>query len=312
MRISRELAAVSVLVGGALFARAARAAAPSGTPLKIDHPSICGSALAPMESAFAEAGLSTEYGGPHATGGTHMALLGFEDGSYLELIAPQGSRSSVRDSPWGKAMAGDAGPCAWAVGTSNIRRDVDRLVSLRVTTSGPDPGSRARPDGTVIRWKTATLGKGIRGATLPFLIEDVTPRELRVRPSPSAAAGGLTGIRFIVVGVKRLEPAIAEFRRAWGWGAPEIGIDRALGARLAFFPGEPAVLAEPLSKKGSPVAYRLQRLGAGPIAIVLGTRDFDGARKRFDLQSPRVWFGKSIAWFPSNHLRGARIGVIAP
>jgi hypothetical protein len=209
-------------------------------------------------------------------------------------------------------MAGDAGPCAWAVGTSNIGRDVDRLASLRIAVSGTDPGSRARPDGTVIRWKIATLGRGIRGATLPFLIEDETPRELRVHPSPGAAGSGLVGIRIIVIGVKRLEPAIAEFRRAWGWGAPETGIDRAIGARLASFPGEPVVLAEPLSKKGSSVAYRLQRFGAGPVAIVLGARDFEGARKRFDLQRPGTWFGKSIAWFPSNHLRGARIGVVGP
>jgi len=288
------------------------AAGTSPTPLKVDHATICGSALAPMESAFAEAGIPTEYGGPHATGGTHMALLGFEDGSYLELIAPQGSRSSVRESPWGKTMAGDAGPCAWAVATPDIRGSVDRLAARRVTTSGPEPGSRAKPDGTVIRWKTATLGKGIRGTTLPFLIEDVTPRQLRVRPTPSAAAGGLTGIRFVVVAVPRLGSAIAEFRKAWGWAAPEIETDRELGARLAFFPGEPAILAEPLSKKASPVAYRLQRFGAGPVAIVLGTRDFDGAKRRFSLQPPRSWFGTSIAWFPSTRLRGARVGVVAP
>jgi len=280
--------------------------------LKVDHATICGSALAPMESAFAEAGLQTEYGGPHATGGTHMALLGFEDGSYLELIAPKGSGSSVTESPWGKAMAGDAGPCAWAAGTSHIGRDVSRLASLHVPTRAPEPGSRAKPDGTVIRWKTATVGKGVRGATLPFLIEDETARELRVRPSASSAAAGLTGIRIVVIGVKRLEPAIAQFRKAWGWGPPRIADDAALAVRLASFPGEPVMLAQPLSRKGSSVAYRLQRFGAGPVAIVLGTRDFDAAKKRFALQSPGVWFGKSIAWFPPNRLRGARIGVIEP
>jgi len=288
------------------------APAASQRPLKVDHATICGSSLAPMESAFAEAGLPAEYGGPHATGGTHMSLLGFEDGSYLELIAPQRSNASVRESPWGKAMAGDAGPCAWAVGTDDVARDVKRLAGLRIATRAPDPGSRVKPDGTLIRWKTATVGKGVRGSTLPFLIEDVTPRKSRVTPSPAAAQSGLTGIRFVIVGVRRLEPAIAQFRKAWGWDAPRIERDDVLGARLASFPGEPVILAAPLTKKGSSIAFRIQRFGEGPIAILLGARDFGTARSKFELVDETTWFAKKVAWFPSTRLRGARIGIVAP
>jgi hypothetical protein len=300
------------LPGAALVAVAAIASGASPVHLKVDHATLCGSALAPMESAFAEAGLPAVYGGPHATGGTHMALLGFEDGSYLELIAPQRSDASVRESPWGNAMAGDAGPCAWAVGTTDIEADIRRLAALRIATHAAEPGSRVKPDGTLVRWKTATLGKGTRGATLPFLIEDVTPRVSRVAPSPGTAGSGLTGIRIVVVGVKRLEPAIAQFRKAWGWGAPRIESDAAFGARLAYFPGEPVILAQALSKKGSDVAYRVKRFGEGPVAIVLGAARFDAAKKKFALVDETTWFAKKIAWFPSTRLRGARIGVVAP
>ena len=297
----------AVLVPAAAFA-----SGPSPLSLRIDHATICGSALAPLEEAFAEAGLPTEYGGPHANGGTHMAMLAFGDGSYLELIAPQKSRASIRESPWGKAMAGDAGPCAWAVATSDITREVGRIKSARIATTAPEPGNRTKPDGTVIRWKTAAVGRGIRGATLPFLIEDVTPRRLRAAPSPGAANTGLDGIRIVVVGVKHLEPAVAQFRRAWGWGKPEIASDPAFGARLAYFPGEPVILAEPLWRKGSNVAFRLQRFGDGPVAILLGTSDLGGATKRFALVDERPWFGKNVAWFPPTRLRGMRIGVLAP
>ena len=306
------LSALRALPGAALVAVSALASGASPVHLKIDHATICGSALAPMESAFGEAGLPAEYGGPHSTGGTHMSLLGFEDGSYLELIAPQRSNASVRESPWGRAMAGDAGPCAWAVGTADIGSEVKRLAALRIPTSGPDPGSRAKPDGTVIRWVTATVGKETRGSLLPFLIEDVTPRELRVRPSPSSANIGLTGIRIVVVGVRHLDRAVARFRKAWGWGAPRIERDSVLGNRLAHFPGEPVILAEPLQKKGSFVAYRIQRFGDGPVAIILGARDFGAAKNKFGLVDEGAWFGRSVAWFPSTRLRGARIGVVAP
>lgn len=300
------------LSGAFLVAISALASGASPVHLKVDHATICGSALAPMESAFSEAGLPAEYGGPHATGGTHMALLGFEDGSYLELIAPQRSNASVRESPWGKAMAGDAGPCAWAVGTADIGRDVRRLASLHIAAKGPDPGSRTKPDGTVIRWMTATVGRETRGSMLPFLIEDVTPRELRVRPSPDSGNIGLIGIRIVVVGVKRLDPAVARFRKAWGWGEPRIERDPILGNRLAYFPGEPVILAEPLQKKGSFVAYRIQRFGDGPVAIILGARDFGAAKNKFELVDEASWFTKKVAWFPSTRLRGARIGVVAP
>jgi hypothetical protein len=209
-------------------------------------------------------------------------------------------------------MAGDAGPCAWAVGTDDAARDVKRLAGLHVATRAPDPGSRVKPDGTVVRWTSAVIGKGVRGSTLPFLIEDVTPREWRVTPTPGVANSGLTGIRIVVVGVKRLKPAIAQFRKAWGWGEPAIARDSLLGARLASFPGEPVILAEPLTKKGSSVAFRIQRFGEGPIAILLGTRDFGAARKKFELVDETTWFAKRVAWFPSTRLRGARIGVVAP
>ena len=298
--------------GAALVAAAARVPGPA-VALKIDHATICGSALSPMESAFAEAGLPAEYGGPHASGGTHMALLAFEDGSYLELIAPQSAGAlPLRGSPWAKAMTGDAGPCAWAVGTDDIERDVRRFAALRIATHGPDPGSRTKPDGTVIRWKTATVGKGVRGATLPFLIEDVTPRASRVRPAPGAAGTGLTGIRAVVVGVKHLERSIATFRKAYGWGPPKIQASPAWGARLASFPGEPVILAAPLKQKGSWVAFRVQRFGESPLAFILGSRDLGTAQKRFELADESVWFGRKIAWFPSTRLRGARIGVVGP
>lgn len=294
---------------GALLVAAGALASDS---LRIDHVSICGSALAPLESAFAEAGLPTEYGGPHAGGETHMATLGFEDGSYLELIAPQKSGAPVGKSPWGKAMAGNAGPCAWAVATPDIAREVGRIAASRIATTAPEPGGRTKPDGTVLRWKTADIGKGNAGATLPFLIEDVTPRRLRAGGSAGSASSGLTGIRIVVVGVKSLERVAARFQKAWNWKKPAVVRDTAFGARLAYFPGEPVILAQPFRKKGSNVAYRLQRFGEGPVAILIGTSDLAAAKKRFGLVDGTSWFGKGVAWFPPTRLRGVHIGVISP
>jgi len=68
-------------------------------PLKLDHVGICAYDLQSLQDAFASVGLRAEYGGAHATGGTHNALLGFDDGSYIELIALQ-KPGSVSDDRW--------------------------------------------------------------------------------------------------------------------------------------------------------------------------------------------------------------------
>jgi len=114
-----------------------------------------------------------------------MALLGFDDGSYVELIAPQQPGSADSTSGWGKKMAENAGVCAWAVGSADIKDELERLSRLGIATGRARAGSRKKPDGAVLQWETATLGKGDPGATLPFLIQDHTPCSLRVQPSAS-------------------------------------------------------------------------------------------------------------------------------
>ena len=56
--------------------------------LEIDHASICGSNLDTLRQAFTDVGLTPDFGGPHGNGITQMAIIGFDDASYLELIAP--------------------------------------------------------------------------------------------------------------------------------------------------------------------------------------------------------------------------------
>lgn len=280
----------------------------SSMQIKVDHASLCGPELEPMRQAFAAVGLTTEYGGPHANGVTHMALLGFEDGSYLELIAPQ-KLGVVEGSAWAKMMAGDAGPCAWAVATSDIKSDVSQLKQRGIETKGPEPGSRKRPDGKVIEWETASVGVGVQGATLPFMIQDRTLRSLRVQPSASVQGSGLTGIEAVVLGVKDLDAAIALFRKAYSWEAPSVENHKEFGAKIAYFAGTPVMLAAALNKD-SWLEERVERFGAGPVAYLLGTRDFGQTAKRVGLSNEASWFGKKVAWFDVVKLCGVRLGVV--
>ena len=279
-------------------------------PLTVDHASVCSSELEPLQQAFAEVGLKTDYGGSHANGITQMALLGFEDGSYLELIAPQ-KPGVVEGSDWAKFMTADAGACAWAVTVGDIGSEVARLRRSGIEAEGPFAGSRRRPDGTVLQWTTVRVGGGTPGATLPFMIQDKTPRSLRMQPSASVKGSGLAGIAIIVLGVRDLDAAIALFRRTYGWSAPALEEHREFGARMAQFVATPVVLAAPLDKN-SWLAERLEQFDESPVAFLLSTEHFDAAVGRFKLSQETTWFGRKIAWFNREQLRGVRLGVIGP
>src|SRR5581483_7178224 len=255
--------------------------------LKVDHASICASQLDRLRRAFANVKLTTDYGGPHASGGTHMALLGFDGGSYLELIAPM-KPGGADASPWGKMIAGDAGTCAWAVGTNDIQGEVNRLKQAGLSTNGPAAGSRRRPDGQLIQWQTAQLGPGGAGSVLPFMIEDKTPRELRVQPSASVRGSGLAGIAVVVIGVNDLDASIALFRKAYALPRPEFAEQKEFGARLACFPATPVILAAPSDHTGW-LAKRLEAYGESPVAFLLGTKDASAVAKKFPLADRGTW-----------------------
>jgi hypothetical protein len=282
--------------------------AESASSLKVDHVPICLSELGPAQDAFTAIGLRPDYGGPHASGGTQMALLGFDDGSYFELLAPQ-KPGSAESSPWGKLIAGNAGPCLWAVATDNLKAELERIQKAGIPTQGPFPGGRKRPDGQVLEWETASIGSEAQGAVLPFLIQDHTLHALRVSPSASLKGSELSGIAVVVIGVKDLNSAVALFRKAYGWPAPLMEDHKDFGARLAYFAGAPVVLATPLSAD-SWLTPRLDKFGDGPVASLMQTRNWKITKQKFPISGESQWFGRRMAWLDPKKVLGLRIGVM--
>jgi hypothetical protein len=292
----------------AILGCAISAAPESLHSIKVDHVTICGPDLTALQEAFARLGLVAEYGGPHANGGTHMAVIGLEDGSYIELVAPL-KAGSATDSGWSKLMLANAGACAWAVGSADIQKDVDALKNAGLPVDGPFPGGRKKPDGKVLEWKTAALGTQQAGAMLPFMIQDSTPRDWRVKPSPSAAQMGLNSVAAVVLAVKDLSAAMDLFRKAYGWPAPRREDHPEFGAKLAYFADTPVILAGALEREGW-LAKRLQELGDCPVAFLLSGPDFGKASARA-IPAPGAWFGRKVAWFDAEKLQGTSVGVIA-
>lgn len=276
------------------------------TTLELDHVSICGSSLDTLRQSLTDVGLTPDLGGPHGNGVTQMALVGFDDGTYLELIAPL-KPGETAGSDWAKFMSNDAVTCAWAVGTNVLLQEVDRLKKAGIAVTAPARGSRKRPDGMSIEWMTADVGNGTPGSTLPFAIEDQTPRAWRVQPSASVKGAPVSGVENVVLGVNNLDAAIALFRRAYGWSEPLVENQRDFG-KLAYFPGEPVILAAPSS--GGWLSEHLAKFGETPVAYLLNASDFTAATKKYKLSGTRTWFGQRVAWFDAGKLKGVRLGVI--
>ena len=58
----------------------------------------------------------------------------------------------------------------WAAHPGDLRQFAARLGNADITFEGPNPGSRKRPDGRLLQWKTLNL-RDDRGGLLPFFIE---------------------------------------------------------------------------------------------------------------------------------------------
>jgi hypothetical protein len=114
---------------------------------------------------------------------------------------------------------------------------------------------------------------------------------------------GWTGIARVVIAVRDLDAAIAQYRQAYWIDPPERQDDAEFGARLAWFRGTPVVLAAPLSAKSplstkSWLSARLESFGEAPCAFILGPRKgssvMAGAKSK--------WFGHSVFWADAEKL----------
>jgi hypothetical protein len=238
----------------------------------IDHVTVAGKNVQAMiKTLRSVGGITAEYGGPHSNHATEMALASFPDGSYLELIAiqPKADPAALAAHYWHKFMEGDAGPCAWAIRPADFSGEVERLRRAGVSVTDARRAGRQRPDGVELDWETAQVGP-TNGGFFPFLIHDFTPRDNRAFPTGKPTTATWAGIVKVVIGVQGLDAAIARYRSAYGLPAPQLHEDATFGAKLAWFPGTPVVLAAPLLPE-SWLSSRIDQFGEAPCAFVLGT-----------------------------------------
>jgi catechol 2,3-dioxygenase-like lactoylglutathione lyase family enzyme len=143
--------------------------------IRIDHIVISVQDLETAIESYRAAGFTTIFGGKHADGLTHNALVLFADGSYLELLAlvdPAGGRPQFKDL----LLAQGEGYSGYALTCNDLSGEAARMTGAGVTVGEIRQGGRVRADGAELRWRMALLDQGMS----PFIIQDETPRSLRV------------------------------------------------------------------------------------------------------------------------------------
>ena len=159
---------------------------------KLDHVII---AVDDLDSAVADyraLGFTTIYGGRHANGATQNALVCFQDGTYLELLAPTGDTPQPGVTDFSPLLQHGEGLVGYALLSHDLFTDATGLRKRCANIGEVGEGRRLRKDGIELRWRTAEFD----GGRSPFLIEDVTPRTLRVPDDIETVthANGVTGI----------------------------------------------------------------------------------------------------------------------
>jgi hypothetical protein len=122
-----------------------------------------------IELVHENTGVRPAIGGVHPGRGTRNALLSLGERRYLEIIAPDPAQSEILHYPQLRTMT-DPRLIGWAVHPLDIAAIVKQLGENKIAFQGPDDGSRKRPDGSVLNWKTVNLADDRHGL-LPFFIE---------------------------------------------------------------------------------------------------------------------------------------------
>jgi catechol 2,3-dioxygenase-like lactoylglutathione lyase family enzyme len=249
----------------------------------IDHLVIVVNDLDQAVKDYTALGFTVVPGGRHPVG-SHNALISFQDGSYLEIIA---FYRAAGDHRWWEPLKKGERLVDFCFQTDDLRGDTRQLREAGVAINDPVPWSRKRPDGYELKW-LLSLATGSHRGVAPFLIEDVTPRSERI-PQEFQHSNGAVGIDAVTVAVSEL----GEIDKWYGalLGAKGATITAAdLNAKGLSYTVGPHKIEFLVSHDGSsPLADWLHRFGPSPYSAVL-----KGNISKLETFDPRLTHGTHL------------------
>jgi len=262
-------------------------------PFSIDHVVIASDDLDGAIRNARAAGFTVVPGGVHGSGNTHNALIGFADGSYLELFAPtpQGRTAEHR---WFGRIRNGGGLVDFCLLGADLNTEVARIREAGIEYSQPFAMARVTPDGTRIEWLLSTP-PGVTGQNgWPFMIEDTTPRALRVPHAPDQIRhnNGSQAVAGMTVLVRDIETSSKAYKAILG-AEPQSTVDSEGRMSCLFsIKGAWIQLREPRSTEER---THVERHGRGPYRVLLRSNDGPLRPENGSLLDPAFFCGAKIA-----------------
>lgn len=149
-------------------------------------------------------GLKGIPGGRHPGVGTANVIvpLGLQ---YLELIAivdPQEAADSRLGMRVATALKEGKTFVAWALRTQSLDALRAKLRGAGMDVPPIVEGTRKRPDGQVLAWRTQDVERGADPTAIPFVIEWRIPDGLHPGQATAAHRGGATALRRVILGAR--------------------------------------------------------------------------------------------------------------
>ena len=248
--------------------------------LRLDHAVIAVPDLVVAMANYEALGFTVRFGGEHPGRRTHNALIYFADGSYLELIAERLELPPTDDERenWIRMTPVREGSIllTYALRTEDLAATIAACARRGLTLEGPRAGARVRPDGARVAWRSAAAAN----LNLPFIIEDVSARALRILDAEADTehANGALGVRRIVLLTADVAKIAAEYTPLLGQRA------ELTGAAARFALGEAEILIRPPADAREESV--LGEAAALPYALALAggvARELDVAKSGFPL-----------------------------
>jgi Glyoxalase-like domain len=183
----------------------------SQSPQNLDPPTVVDHVLLPVADLEDGArtlrqhhGLQAIPGGRHPNLGTANMIVPLGR-QYLELIAiadPQEAATSRLGKRVTRALDDGRMFVDWALRTRSVDLLRAKLLAAGWELPPPWEGSRRRPDGQVLRWRTQDVDTGAAWIALPFAIEWDIPDGLHPGEAAAQHPSGATALRRVVVGAR--------------------------------------------------------------------------------------------------------------
>lgn len=124
-------------------------------------------------------GIRPSFGGSHPGRGTRNALVSLGGRQYLEIIAPDPAQSDYRFQIDVRTLKTPK-LVTWAAASPDLDALAAKAKAAGLQVLGPNDGSRARPDGGLLKWKTL-------GVASTFARDGIDPVPFFIQWAPDSA-----------------------------------------------------------------------------------------------------------------------------